>query len=107
MAQRLPQAAILFRVLPLMCPLLQLMAVLQKSVMARIRRAVIGNKHASGTEIIAELGEEHQKTGKPIVYTSADSVFQIATHEESFGLDRLYEICLIARELVDEFNVGR
>lgn len=68
---------------------------------------VLGNKHASGTEIIKELGEEHQKTGKPIVYTSADSVFQIAAHEESFGLQRLYELCRIARELVDEYNVGR
>ncbi len=68
---------------------------------------VLGNKHASGTEIIAELGLEHQKTGKPIVYTSADSVFQIAAHEESFGLEKLYELCLIARELVDEYNVGR
>lgn len=68
---------------------------------------ILGNKHASGTEIIQELGEEHQKTGKPIVYTSADSVFQIAAHEESFGLERLYELCLIARELVNEYNVGR
>lgn len=68
---------------------------------------VLGNKHASGTEIIAELGELHQETGKPIVYTSADSVFQIAAHEESFGLERLYEICLIARELVNPYNIGR
>lgn len=68
---------------------------------------VLGNKHASGTDIILELGEEHQKTGKPIVYTSADSVFQIAAHEESFGLQRLYDLCLIARELVNEYNVGR
>jgi phosphopentomutase len=68
---------------------------------------VLGNKHASGTEIIAELGKEHERTGKPIVYTSADSVFQIAAHEETFGLDRLYEICLIARQLVDEYNIGR
>lgn len=68
---------------------------------------VLGNKHASGTEIIAELGEEHEKTGKPIVYTSADSVFQMAAHEQSFGLERLYELCLIARELVDEYNIGR
>lgn len=68
---------------------------------------ILGNKHASGTEIIAELGEEHERTGKPIVYTSADSVFQIAAHEESFGLDRLNELCLIARELVDEYNIGR
>ncbi|MEL7186141.1 MAG: phosphopentomutase [Pseudomonadota bacterium] len=68
---------------------------------------VIGNCHASGTTIIAELGDEHVRTGKPIVYTSADSVFQIACHEESFGLERLYEVCEIARELVDKYNVGR
>jgi len=68
---------------------------------------VLGNCHASGTEIIARLGEEHMRTGKPIVYTSADSVFQIAAHESSFGLDRLYDLCDIARELVDEYNVGR
>lgn len=68
---------------------------------------VLGNKHASGTEIIAELGEEHQKSGKPIVYTSADSVFQIAAHEETFGLARLYELCEITRRLVDEYNIGR
>lgn len=68
---------------------------------------VLGNKHASGTDIIAELGEEHEKSGKPIVYTSADSVFQIAAHETSFGLERLYELCLIARELLDPYNVGR
>lgn len=68
---------------------------------------VIGNCHSSGTVIIAELGEEHVRTGKPIVYTSADSVFQIACHEESFGLERLYELCDIARELVDEYNIGR
>ena len=68
---------------------------------------VLGNCHSSGTVIIAELGEEHVRTGKPIVYTSADSVFQIACHEESFGLERLYELCDIARELVDEYNIGR
>ena len=68
---------------------------------------VLGNCHASGTTIIAELGEEHVRTGKPIVYASADSVFQIACHEESFGLERLYELCDIARELVDEYNIGR
>lgn len=76
-----------------------------------IRRAdlpgVIGNCHASGTTVIAELGDEHVRTGKPIVYTSADSVFQIACHEEAFGLERLYELCDIARELVDEYNIGR
>lgn len=68
---------------------------------------VIGNKHASGTEIIKELGEEHQRTGKPIVYTSADSVFQIAAHEESFGLPKLYQLCEVTRELVDQYNIGR
>ena len=68
---------------------------------------VLGEKHASGTTIIEELGEEHIRTGKPIVYTSADSVFQIAAHEEHFGLDRLYELCDIARELVDEYQIGR
>ena len=68
---------------------------------------VLGNCHASGTTIIAELGDEHVASGKPIVYTSADSVFQIACHEEAFGLDRLYELCDIARELVDKYNIGR
>jgi phosphopentomutase len=68
---------------------------------------LLGNCHASGTTIIAELGDEHVASGKPIVYTSADSVFQIACHEESFGLDRLYELCEIARELVDKYNIGR
>lgn len=68
---------------------------------------VLGEKHASGTTILDELGEEHMRTGKPIVYTSADSVFQIAAHEERFGLQRLYDICEIARELVDEYQIGR
>ena len=68
---------------------------------------VLGNCHSSGTEIIAKLGDEHVASGKPIVYTSADSVFQIAAHEEAFGLDRLYELCDIARELVDDYNIGR
>lgn len=68
---------------------------------------VIGEKHASGTEIIQELGEEHIRTGKPIVYTSADSVFQIAAHEKYFGLERLYQICEIARPLLDSYNIGR
>ena len=68
---------------------------------------VLGNCHASGTTIIAELGDEHVASGKPIVYTSADSVFQIACHEESFGLQRLYDLCDIARELVDEYQIGR
>ena len=68
---------------------------------------VLGLKHASGTDIIAELGEEHILSGKPIVYTSADSVFQIAAHEQYFGLQRLYEISEIARKLVDKYQVGR
>jgi phosphopentomutase len=68
---------------------------------------LLGDKHASGTEIIAELGDEHVSTGKPIVYTSADSVLQIAAHEESFGLQRLYELCALARRLVDPYNIGR
>jgi phosphopentomutase len=68
---------------------------------------VLGNCHSSGTTIISELGDEHVKTGKPIVYTSADSVFQIACHEEAFGLQRLYDLCDIARELVNEYDIGR
>ncbi|WP_262689584.1 phosphopentomutase [Kordiimonas aestuarii] len=68
---------------------------------------VLGNKAASGTVILEELGDEHIRTGKPIVYTSADSVFQIAAHEEHFGLERLYEVCAVARELVDDYNIGR
>jgi phosphopentomutase len=68
---------------------------------------VLGNCHSSGTTIIAELGDEHVRTGKPIVYTSADSVFQIACHEEAFGLEKLYALCDIARELVDKYNIGR
>lgn len=68
---------------------------------------ILGDRHASGTVIIDELGAEHMTSGKPIVYTSADSVFQIAAHEETFGLQRLYDICDIARKLVDEYNIGR
>jgi len=69
---------------------------------------ILGNIAASGTEIIKDLGEEHVKTGKPIVYTSADSVFQIAAHEETIPLDRLYEICETARDLLHgEHEVGR
>ena len=70
-------------------------------------RGILGNKHASGTDIIRELGEEHCKTGQPILYTSADSVLQIAAHEQAFGLNRLYEICLVARRLCDPLNIGR
>ena len=69
---------------------------------------ILGNVPASGTEIIKELGEEHVRTGKPIVYTSADSVFQIAAHEEVIPIERLYEICQIARTILDGDNkVGR
>jgi phosphopentomutase len=69
---------------------------------------ILGNIPASGTEIIKVLGEEHVQTRKPIVYTSADSVFQIAAHEEVIPLDRLYEICEIARRILDgEHKVGR
>jgi len=68
---------------------------------------VLGEKHASGTTILEELGELHQQTGKLIVYTSADSVFQIAAHEETFGLQRLYDVCEIARTLVDPYHIGR
>ena len=76
--------------------------------MHRTGRGVIGNKPASGTEIIQELGEEHQRTGKWIVYTSADSVFQIAAHEETVPLEELYEACRIAREiLTGKHAVGR
>ena len=68
---------------------------------------ILGNKAASGTEIIQELGEEHIKTGKPICYTSADSCFQIAAHEKYFGLDRLYEVCQAAFEEVKPYHIGR
>ncbi len=76
-----------------------------------LRRAdlsgILGNKHASGTDIITELGEEHIRTGKPICYTSADSVFQIAAHEEHFGLERLYRVCEVAKDIFDRLNIGR
>jgi phosphopentomutase len=76
--------------------------------MHRTGRGVIGNKPASGTEIIQELGEEHQQTGKWIVYTSADSVFQIAAHEETVPLEELYEACRAAREILNgKHAVGR
>ena len=77
--------------------------------MHRTGRGVLGNKAASGTEIIQELGEEHEQTGKWIVYTSADSVFQVAAHEETIPLEELYEACRVAREeiLVGKHAVGR
>lgn len=74
----------------------------------RIGRGTLGNYPASGTVIIQELGEEHMRTAKPIVYTSADSVFQIAAHEEIIPVDELYHMCQIARELLTgEHAVGR
>ena len=68
---------------------------------------ILGNCHASGTEIIAALGEEHIRTGKPICYTSSDSVFQIAAHETHFGLERLIALCETVRKLLDPLNIGR
>ena len=68
---------------------------------------VLGNEAASGTEIIERLGPEHLRTGRPIVYTSADSVFQVAAHEQAFGLERLYEVCEVAREILKPYGVGR
>jgi phosphopentomutase len=68
---------------------------------------ILGNRHAAGVAIIDVLGEEHLRTGKPIVYTSADSVVQIAAHEEAFGLQRLYDLCVIARRICDPWKVGR
>ncbi|HEY1892108.1 MAG TPA: phosphopentomutase [Steroidobacteraceae bacterium] len=78
---------------------------------ALIRRGgiggILGNRHASGTQIVAELGEEHLRTLHPIVYTSGDSVLQIAAHEERFGLQRLYALCQVARTLVDDYRIAR
>ncbi|HHT86501.1 MAG TPA: phosphopentomutase [Clostridiales bacterium] len=75
----------------------------------RIGTKTLGNYAASGTEIIKQLGAEHQKTGYPIVYTSADSVFQIAAHEDIISLQRLYMMCEIAREIIDDggYNIAR
>ncbi len=83
-------------------------SILDRFIMETGVSGVLGNFAASGTEIIKDLGEEHVNTGKPIVYTSADSVFQIAAHEETIPVDRLYEICEIARRILDgEHKVGR
>ncbi|MBX7146800.1 MAG: phosphopentomutase [Alphaproteobacteria bacterium] len=68
---------------------------------------ILGNCHASGTTIIEELGLEHIRTKKPIIYTSADSVLQIAAHEDFFGLNRLYDLCSLVRKIVDQYNIGR
>src|ERR1019366_5678494 len=74
----------------------------------RIGRKTLGNKAASGTVILDELGEEHVRTGSPIVYTSADSVFQVAAHEEVIPVEELWRICAVARELMrGEHNIGR
>jgi phosphopentomutase len=81
---------------------------IMKAFEAQIGRKTIGNKPASGTEIIKELGEEHVRTGKPIVYTSGDSVFQIAAHEDVIPIAELYRMCEIARKLLDgKHRVGR
>lgn len=84
-------------------------SLLEKFLSLTGRKGYLGNKPASGTEIIKELGDEHVRTGFPIVYTSGDSVFQAAAHEEVIPLDELYRLCLIAREqvLVGEHRVGR
>jgi phosphopentomutase len=68
---------------------------------------ILGDRHASGITILDELGAEHMRTGKPICYTSVDSVFQIAAHEEAFGLERLYDVCRITRRLCDPLKIGR
>lgn len=68
---------------------------------------ILGNCHASGTNIIEDLGAEHMRSGRPICYTSVDSVFQIAAHEETFGRARLYEVCQVARRLCDPLRIGR
>ncbi|HEV2558350.1 MAG TPA: phosphopentomutase [Microvirga sp.] len=68
---------------------------------------ILADKHASGTAVIDEFGAEHMRTGKPIVYTSVDSVMQIAAHEETFGLERLYALCRTARPLCDPYRIGR
>lgn len=68
---------------------------------------ILGNCHASGTAVIDDFGPEHMRSGKPICYTSVDSVLQIAAHEEVFGLERLHDLCKVARKLVDPLNIGR
>ncbi|MDY0870613.1 phosphopentomutase [Dongia rigui] len=68
---------------------------------------IIGNCHASGTEVLDRLGEEHIRSSKPICYTSADSVFQIAAHEQHFGLDRLLDVCQVAKRLLEPLRIAR
>jgi len=79
----------------------------QAAIKAAGTGGILGNCHASGTAIIDELGEEHMRTGWPICYTSADSVFQIAAHEETFGLQRLYDMCEELAPILHGMNVGR
>ena len=81
---------------------------LTRELTARAKiNGILGNCHASGTEIIERFGEDHLRTLKPICYTSVDSVLQIAAHEEAFGLERLYGLCRVARTLCDPLNIGR
>ena len=81
---------------------------LTRDLIARAKlTGILGDCHASGTEIIERFGEEHLRTLKPICYTSVDSVLQIAAHEEAFGLERLYDVCRVARALCDPLNIGR
>lgn len=82
--------------------------IIEKSEVKDIEvKDILGNKHASGTKIIEELGQQHIKTGNPIFYTSADSVVQIAAHEDSFGIKRLYNLCEITFEITKKMNVQR
>jgi phosphopentomutase len=82
-----------------------------EEIIAALRRETgldfLGNIAASGTEILKELGDEHLRSGRPIVYTSADSVFQVAAHEEVIPVERLYEICRAARRILDPYRIGR
>ena len=81
---------------------------LTRELIARAKlTGILGDCHASGAEIIERFGEEHLRTLKPICYTSVDSVLQIAAHEEAFGLERLYDVCRLARTLCDALNIGR
>jgi phosphopentomutase len=81
---------------------------LTRELIARAKlTGILGDCHASGTEIIERYGEEHIRTLKPICYTSVDSVLQIAAHEEAFGLERLYDVCRVARTLCDPLSIGR
>lgn len=82
-------------------------ALLDKIVKRANLKGYLGNCHSSGTVILDELGEEHMRSGLPIFYTSADSVFQIACHEETYGLEKLYELCQIVREELEGYNIGR